>query len=199
MIRHTFLVLYSELKVSLVRLGCLTLARQVDCEGPLTDQQRCCCNSFHSLSQIHLLWPEILWPIHLTKELSFKMEKNWCKNDTKCWTEWFTCWAAGACGCSWDFSPSNSLLKCSPAGSFSPDLSTSSLVDMTERSLAASDYKTSLVMIHRLIIFVSMGSRHYSLVKKQKSSTQKYAYFLKKECWLLIIYFKGKYLSVSWK
>ncbi len=180
MIRHTFLVLYSELMVSLVRLG-----RRVHREGPMTDRQRCCCNSCHSLcmSQIRLFWPEIPWPIHMTKELGFKMEKNQCKNDTKCRTEWFTCWAVGAGGCSWDFSPSNALLKCSPGGSFSPDLSTSSLVDMTERSLAASDYKTSLVMIHTTQTdhFVSLGSRHYSLVKnKTKNSAQKYAYFIKK-------------------
>lgn len=78
MIRHIFQLLYSELKVSLVRLGHLTLARWVHCEGPMTDQLwHCCCNSSCSpyMSHIRFFLPEIPWPIHLTEELGFKIEK----------------------------------------------------------------------------------------------------------------------------
>lgn len=152
MIRHTFQVLYSELKVSLVRLGSLTLARRVSCEGPKTDQlQWCRCNSSCSLymSQIPLPWPEIPWPIHLTKDLGFKTEKNGCKNDIRCWTEYFTC----SENCSWDFSCSNTLLKCFSLGSFSPELFKTSPVDMAQRFLAAIALQKKLVVINKHFFF----------------------------------------------
>lgn len=160
MIRHTFQVLYSELKVSLVRLGRLTLARQVSCEGPKTDQlQWCRCNSSCSpyMSQIPLLWPEIPWPIYLTKGLGFKTEKNGCKNDIKCWTEYFTC----SENCIWDFSCSNTLLKCSSLGSFSPEVFTTSPVDMAQRSLAAIALQKKLVVVNKHFFFCPCKSEGF--------------------------------------